>query len=260
MPSAAAPTGVGRKTLEEAEEPALASGLDAWAERPRASAVTTGAEGRDGGGASTSGAPAVVLPRPPPRRSAQETYTQVLPLRQLPPLLRLPRGGVPRGPPHPALSPRVVRGETMRGHRMQRGTRQPLHRRPVQTRVDARHRHRRGPHQQAQEKLERLRRSASRGGATEADASVETAREDAPDAPPTTTTADGDDAPPPPQSPSPPENVAPGSKAPPPTAPSDPSSALADAGPRWAGCRSGRADLDPSGLWASPRRESGHRR
>ena len=66
----------------------------------------------------------------------------------------------------------------------------------------------------AQEKLERLRRSASREAARlEAEASAETAREDAPDAPPTTTTADGDDAPPPPRSPSPPENVAPGSSA-----------------------------------------------
>ena len=102
-----------------------------------------------------------------PRRSAQETYTQVLPLRQLPPLLRLPRGGVPRGPPHPALSPRVVRGETMRGHRMQRGTRQPLHRRPVQTGVDARHRHRRGPHQQGPgEARAPTTLSLERGGAT----------------------------------------------------------------------------------------------
>ena len=96
----------------------------------------------------------------------------------------------------------------------------------------------------AQEKLERLRRSASREAARlEAEAFAETAREDAPDAPPTTTTADGDDAPPPPQSPSPPENVAPGSKAPPPTAPSDPSSALADAGPALGGVSFRRANF-----------------
>ena len=66
VPSAAAPTGVGEKRSREAEEPALASGLDAWAEETPASAVTTGAEGRDGGGASTSGAPAVAPPAASP--------------------------------------------------------------------------------------------------------------------------------------------------------------------------------------------------
>ena len=244
VPSAAAPTGVGEKRSREAEEPAFASGLDAWAEETPASAVTTGAEGRDGGGASTSGAPAVAPPAASPggrrKRPTRKCFRY--------------------GNYHRYYGYRV--GESLEDHRIPHFRREWFEGKrcvdigcneglvslsiAVQFRPESMLGIDIDPVliNKAQEKLERLRRSASREAARlEAEASAETAREDAPDAPPTTTTADGDDAPPPPQSPSPPENVAPGSKAPPPTAPSDPSSALADAGPALGGVSFRRANF-----------------
>ena len=249
VPSAAAPTGVGEKRAREAEEAAPASGLDAWAEETPASAVTTGAEGRDGGGASTSGAPAVSAPAASPggrrKRPKRKCFRY--------------------GNYHRYYGYRV--GESLEDHRIPHFRREWFEGKrcvdigcneglvSLSIAVQFRPASMLGIDidpvlvNKAQEKLERLRRSAAREAARlEAESAAEaTEREDTPAAPPatTTTTAAGDDAPPPPHSHSPPENenAAANSNAPPPTAPSDPSSALADAGPALGGVSFRRANF-----------------
>ena len=77
------------------------------------------------------------------RPGRKRSTASVLQVRQLPPLLRLPRGGVARGPSHRTLEARVVPSQEVRRRRVQRGAGVAVHRGLVRIHHHVGHRHRR---------------------------------------------------------------------------------------------------------------------